>query len=111
MEERDLIKAKSFLAEGFQMEFPGGEIFTDLSELVDWGKERYQSVTKDYEHFDELYIDNIKIVYCYGFLRGNWLNGSSFSGIRFIDRFMIKDDQIFDQKVWNDLSEFLSKES
>ena len=111
MEKRDLIKAKSFLAEGFQMEFPGGEIFTDLSELVDWGKKRYKSVTKDYEHFDELYIDNIKIVYCYGFLSGNWLNGSSFSGIRFIDRFMIKDDQIFDQKVWNDLSEFLSKES
>ena len=37
MEERDLIKAKSFLAEGFQMEFHGGQIFTDLSELVDWG--------------------------------------------------------------------------
>ena len=54
MEERDLIKAKSFLAEGFQMEFPGGEIFTELSELVDWGKERYKSITKDYEHFDEL---------------------------------------------------------
>ena len=34
MEERDLIKAKSFLAEDFQMEFPGGEIFTELSELV-----------------------------------------------------------------------------
>ena len=34
MEERDLIKAKSFLAEGFQMEFPGGEIFTDLSLLT-----------------------------------------------------------------------------
>ena len=29
--------------------------------LVDWGKKRYKSVTKDYEHFDELYIDNIKI--------------------------------------------------
>ena len=37
MQARDLDRAQSFLAPGFQMQFPGGVRFTTLQQLVDWG--------------------------------------------------------------------------
>lgn len=103
MEARDLEKAKSFLRSDFSMVFPGTAVFTELSDLVSWSKERYQSIAKTYERFDTCTDEEGAIVYCFGTLRGVWLNGDEFSGIRFIDRFGVHDGLIFDQRVWNDL--------
>ena len=44
-------------------------------------------------------------VYCFGTLEGEWLDGTAFSGIRFIDRFLTRDGQLADQRVWNDMAE------
>jgi len=44
------------------------------------------------------------VVYNYGDLRGEWADGTPFSGIRYIDRFVVRDGRIVDQKVWNDLA-------
>ena len=44
-------------------------------------------------------------VYVYGTLAGQALDGSSFAGVRFIDRFALNDGQIVSQMVWNDLAE------
>ncbi len=48
------------------------------------------------------------MVYCSGTLRGVWLDGSNFEGVRFIDRFEIADGKIRRQDVWNDLAETLA---
>jgi hypothetical protein len=45
------------------------------------------------------------VVYCFGTLYGEWSDGTPFSGVRFIDRFTIKDGLLTDQRVWNDLAE------
>lgn len=110
MERRDLEVAESFLATNFVMEFPGGGKMRSLSELIEWAKPRYRSVGKQYERFDVSDAgDGIAAVYCFGTLEGIWNDGTSFSGIRFIDRFSVANGKIVDQKVWNDIGEVTSR--
>lgn len=106
MEARDLDAARGFLADGFSMTFPGGARFTQLEELVEWGRGRYRFVRKRYQAFEEVFGANGPAVYCHGTLEGEWPDGTPFEGIRFIDRFEIVDGKLRDQQVWNDLAEF-----
>ena len=67
MERRDLVAARTSLAPGFFMVFPGGARF---------------------DTFD-----------------GGVLDGTPYSGVRFIDRFTVRDGKLVDQRVWNDLAQ------
>ncbi|MFK7858792.1 MAG: 3-hydroxybutyryl-CoA dehydrogenase [Granulosicoccus sp.] len=107
MEDRELDKAEAFLGQKFSMIFPGGKRFTKLQQLVEWSRTRYQSISKTYERFDQNQCGDETVVYCFGTLSGVWLNGARFSGIRFIDRFVVIDGKISSQLVWNDLAECL----
>lgn len=101
MERRDLAAAQALLADGFTMTFPGNVRMTSLSELISWSKPRYRFVKKTYDRFDTM----SGLCYCFGTLYGEWLDGSAFSGIRFIDRFELLDGLITRQDVWNDMAE------
>jgi len=103
MERRDLAAAKALLAPGFHMVFPGGTRFDSLEELVQSARGRYRSARKTYERFDA--FDGV--VYCFGTLYGELLDGTPYSGIRFIDRFSVRDGKLADQMVWNDMAEVL----
>lgn len=105
MQSRDLPRAQSHLAPGFAMSFPGGARFTALEDLVAWGRTRYQRVGKRFERFDECWTPEGTVVYCHGTLEGQWLDGSAFEGIRFIDRFLVGSGLLVRQDVWNDLAE------
>jgi hypothetical protein len=105
MQARELAAAGDYLAPGFEMVFPGGTRMTRLEQLVEWARGRYRSVAKDYERFDECWGDGVTVVYCSGTLHGTWLDGTTFQGIRFVDRFEIADGRIRRQEVWNDLAE------
>lgn len=105
MQARNLDAASALLAPEFVMQFPGNARMHQLDELVAWAKDRYNSIAKDYERFDESWADGVTVVYCSGTLNGLWLDGSSFQNIRFIDRFEVADGQIQRQDVWNDLAE------
>ena len=103
MERRDLAAAKSFLAPGFSMVFPGNKRFDTLEQLVESAKGRYRSARKTYERYEAAG----DAVYCYGTLHGELLDGSPYSGIRFIDRFTVRGGKLVDQNVWNDMAEVL----
>jgi phenylpyruvate tautomerase PptA (4-oxalocrotonate tautomerase family) len=105
MEARDLDAARGMLAPGFTMTFPGPQRMTTLEELVEWSKPRYRFVRKTYERFDSLQDGQTAICYCFGTLSGEWLDGSPFDGIRFIDRFEIQGGRFTRQDVWNDMAE------
>lgn len=111
MENRELDTAQRLLSNEFSMTFPGGMVFTTLQQLLEWSKTRYQSIGKTYESFDQTQAGDDTVVYCHGTLHGIWLDGSFFSGIRFIDRFVVAEGLIQSQLVWNDLAEMLVKES
>ncbi|HEX6156584.1 MAG TPA: nuclear transport factor 2 family protein [Burkholderiales bacterium] len=103
MERRDLAAAKSFLAPGFFMVFPGNKRFEALEQLVESAKGRYRSARKTYERYETAG----DAVYCYGTLHGELLDGAPYSGIRFIDRFTVRGGKLVDQNVWNDMAEVL----
>lgn len=105
MEARELERARGYLADGFTMTFPGGVEFRALEDLVAWAKTRYRSVAKVYERIEEAAAEDGRAIYCVGTLQGEWLDGTTFSGVRFIDRFTLSADKLADQKVWNDLAE------
>jgi len=104
METRDLALAKTHLAPGFSMVFPGGGAFEKLEELVAWSRPRYRFVKKTYTAFDECFGETGMVVYCFGTLSGEWPDGAAFAGIRFIDRFTVDGGKLVDQQVWNDLA-------
>ena len=73
------------------MAFPGG----DRLEI---------RARRGFPAYGRLIFDTGTVVYNYGGLRGEWADGTPFEGIRYIDRFLIRDGRIVDQKVWNDLA-------
>ncbi len=105
MQARDLALAQSFLASGFRMCFPGGVRLTDLKELVAWGAQRYKTIGKHIEQIDEAWAGDHAVVHCHGSLYGEWPDGRPFEGIRFIDRFEVREGLLCKQDVWNDLAE------
>ena len=111
MEARDLAGARGFLARDFTMTFPGGARFHTPEELVEWARSRYRRVGKTYETVEAFRAGADEIVYCIGSLHGEWPDGTPFSGVRFIDRFTVRDGTIIDQQVWNDLAEVRSAAS
>lgn len=105
MEQRDLQKARSHIAEDFAMTFPGPVHFSSLEELVAWSRSRYKFVRKTIDSIKELSDKDHTTVYCTGTLAGEWPDGSGFSGIRFIDSFSVRNGKLARQDVWNDLAE------
>ena len=94
------------LGAGFTMTFPGTAPMTQLQQLIDWAKPRYKFVTKTYSGFEALQTPgDAAVVYCRGTLSGEWPDGTSFEGIRFIDRFELTDGHLTRQDVWNDIAE------
>lgn len=105
MQNRDMASAQTFLHTDFCMCFPGGVQMHALQELRDWASQRYSHIAKHYERFEESWQGDVTVVFCHGTLHGQWLDGQSFEGIRFIDRMEIRDGLITRQDVWNDLAE------
>jgi len=105
VEERRLQEAAPYLADDVTITFPGGRTFSSLEEQVDSSAGRFRRVQKVFERFDVIEVDESIIVYSFGTLEGEGLDGRSFSGVRYIDRFVLRDGLIVDQKVWNDLGE------
>ena len=102
-EDNELSKAQALLADTFLMTFPGKLEFTTLDQFVTWAVGCFNSVNKTFERFDEMDHAGESVVYCKGTLRGEYSDGTSFSGVRFIDRFTVVGGKITDQQVWNDL--------
>jgi hypothetical protein len=101
--ERRYAEANAYLAPGCRMLFPGGLAFTDCTDIPKRATASYRWVKKVFERFDEYQTPEGTVVYNYGGLRGEWPDGEAFEGVRYIDRFLIRDGKIADQKVWNDL--------
>ncbi len=105
MEARDLPAAKAMLTDDFEMLFPGTGPMRRLEELVAWATPRYRFVTKRYDAVEAFQGDGAAVVYTRGTLSGEWPDGTPFDGIRFVDRFEVKDGRIARQDVWNDIAE------
>jgi hypothetical protein len=109
LEQRDLVRAQSFLGYGFTMHFPGADPMTRLEDLIVWSKPRYQNVRKTFTGIEAFQGDRSAVVFVRGTLHGAWTDGSAFDGIRFVDRFEVSEGKIVLQEVWNDIAEVKAK--
>ncbi len=105
MEARDLDSARAMLAPGYNMTFPGNRRYSKLEDLIEGSKGRYRNVRKVFERFDEAETPDGTVVYSIGTLTGEWNDGTAFSGIRYIDRFLVRDGKFIATWVWNDMAE------
>ncbi len=110
MEARDLACAERYLTANVVMQFPGAAPMQRLSEVVEWAKTRYRRVSKTFyavdlcSHPKQGTSTTHSVVVCHGELAVEWLDGSTSTGVRFIDRFELTDGLITRQDVWNDLA-------
>ena len=105
MEARDLESADAMLAPKARITFPGNRVFGTQAEMVQASRDRYQWVKKTFNQVDVFTENTTFVVYIIGTLHGVNRHGIAFSGIRYVDRFVVKDGLITQQDVWNDLAE------
>ena len=106
MAERKLAEAQRYLAPEVRMTFPPGVTFRSLHELVANAGGRYRWCDKVRERYEVVEReDGATVVYSAGTLFGENLHGVPFSGIRYLDRFVLRNGLIEEQEVWNDLAE------
>jgi hypothetical protein len=105
MEARNFDRARQYLAEEFEMIFPGGRRPARIEEIAANSGRRYHQIAKRFEGCDVAERGERTVVYGCGVLYGQWPDGTPFNDIRFVDRFELKDDKIARQWVWNDAGE------
>ena len=108
MEARDLDTAAGFLGETFEIICPGNRRFSTLAEFTDWAQPRYCSISKTFLSTDVSFHASDATVFCHGTLSGVWHDGSTFAGIRFVDRFSLTAGRLTSQQIWNDMAEVIS---
>ncbi len=96
-------EANAYLAPGCEMLFPGDVVMTDCREIPKNAAGTYRWVKKVFDGFDEMERDGETLVYVYGTLFGEWADGAPLKDVRYIDRFVIRNGKIVDQRVWNDV--------
>lgn len=105
VEARDLESADAMLAPMARITFPGNNVFATQAEMVHASRDRYKWVKKNFDLVDVIPDNTTLVVYITGTLYGVNRFGVDFSGIRYVDRFVISDGLITQQDVWNDLAE------
>lgn len=106
LEARNIELAQSCLAPDVVVIGPGGHPADSVQGIVANSARRYRRIGKHIERLDAMVSDDGGvIVYCSGTLHGEWLEGRKFAGIRFIDRFELREGVILRQEVWNDAAE------
>ena len=113
MEARDLETAESLMAPGVKITFPGSRHYSSQREVVAAASGRYQWIKKRFLKIEAFQQDDTVVVYVIGTLYGENLQRIPFDGIRFVDRFLVRNGRIEQQDVWNDLAEsgVLSREA
>jgi len=106
VEARDLDLARTHIAPGFQMCFPGPSRFATLEDMVAAAKTRYIRAIKRPERLDVApNADGTTSVTCFGTLFGEWLDGTPYEDIRYCDWFLLDaSGKILRQDVWNDMA-------
>ncbi len=104
-EDREVEAAVAHLAPSVRIQFPAGEVYGSLAELVAAPKS-YTWVRKNRDRFAVGTEGDSTVVTSIGRLYGERLDGTTFEDIRYVDVFVVRNGLIVEQLVWNDLSEY-----
>lgn len=103
---RDFAVAKALLGPDFRMTVSGNHVFRTLEAFSEFSRGRNGAVRKHSATLEATESATGVAVYISGTMSGAWLDGSTFTDVRFIDRFLLVDGRIVDMQVWSDMAEF-----
>ena len=103
----DPVKAATYMSSDVRITFTGGRVMPSATEITAFNAARYNWVKKELGQFDWTEHADHTVVYSNGTLYGEWPDGSSFSGNRYLDRFEVRDGKITRMDVWNDSAEWI----
>ena len=104
-EDRRLDEAATLLAPDARLVFPGPRVHSSLPEMAAASAGRYRWVRKERERYFEGTADGgLRSVTSLGTLYGEDPAGRPFSGVRYVDVFVLRDGLITEQHVYNDLA-------
>jgi ketosteroid isomerase-like protein len=106
MSARDLARLQTLLAPGFVMTVSGNHRFSRLEDFFAHSRARQGAVHKHVEGFDVSVDGGAAVVYSFGTMSGTWLDGNAFQGVRFVDRFGLRNGLIATLDVFSDMAEF-----
>lgn len=101
--------AATFLADDCVIHFTGKTPMSHPREMTAYNQGRYKWVKKKMDRTDVAPGDDMIVVYGFGTLYGEWLNGAAFEGNRYVDRFEVKNGKITRIDVLNDSAERILK--
>jgi ketosteroid isomerase-like protein len=97
--------AATYVADDVTITFTGGRVFNHPSGPTGFNAKRYKWVKKKMDRFDVARGADGVVVYSVGTLYGEWPDGTTFEGNRYVDRFEVHDGKITKMDVWNDSAE------
>ena len=103
----DPVRASNFMSEDVKITFTVGRVLPDPLTITAFNGSRYAWVKKALGNFDWMDRGDHTVVYSNGTLYGEWPDGRSFSGNRYLDRFEVRNGKITRMDVWNDSAEWL----
>ncbi len=105
----DPVAARAFIDAELDITFTGGRKMKDPAEAAAFNKSRYKWVKKKFERTEVVTGGTAEetVVYSIGSLYGEWLDGTPFSGNRYVDRYLLRNGKIVQMGVWNDSAEIL----
>ncbi len=103
----DPATAARYIANDLKITFTGGRKYVHPRETAAFNAKRYKWVKKKMERTDVVPGAGETIVYNLGTLYGEWPDGTSFEGNRYVDRFVVRGGKIVQMDVWNDSAERL----
>ncbi len=109
LNRRDVDAARALMIEPTEMVFPGSTVFHDVEHFFEWTKTRYRRATYNYDRLDTVDGGENSVVYAIGSIEGEMNNGETFSNIRVIDRFEIRNGRIARKEAWSDMADFLRR--
>jgi hypothetical protein len=104
-EDLQLDAANELLDPELIMVFPGGRTYRSLAQMLEASKNDYKWVKKNRIHSSSWTDGEETLVTARGTLFGETMDGVPFEGIRYVDFFIIRNNKIIEQHVWNDLAD------
>ncbi|SDZ99684.1 nuclear transport factor 2 family protein [Rubrimonas cliftonensis] len=101
--------AATYVAPDLRLTFTGGRAFSGPADATAFNAKRYRWVKKRFLRTDAALDPETGEVRVFntGHLYGEWPDGTTFDGNRYIDTFLVRDGLIVATDVWNDSAEIL----
>lgn len=103
----DPVKAATFMTADVVITFTGKRVMPDAHHITAFNGSRYAWVKKSIGQYDCVDHGDHQVVYSNGTLYGEWPDGRTFSGNRYLDRYEIRNGKITHMDVWNDSAEWI----